>query len=180
MDKKVFIISSSLRKDSNSEILAREFAEGAREAGNTVEFISLIGKQVGYCIGCLACQRTQRCVIKDDAVEIAEKMKHADVLVFATPVYYYEMCGQMKTLLDRMNPLYSSAYAFRDVYLLATAAENAESAMDGAVRGMQGWIDCFAQARLAGAVRGIGLQGPGEARGKTELLKEVRRLGSNV
>ena len=60
------------------------------------------------------------------------------MIAFATPIYYYEMCGQMKTLLDRMNPLYTSEYAFRDIYLLTTAAENDESAMDGAVKGMQG------------------------------------------
>ena len=81
--------------------------------------------------------------MKDDAANIAEKVQHADVIAFATPIYYYEMCGQMKTLLDRMNPLYTSEYAFRDIYLLTTAAENDESAMDGAVKGMQGWIDWF-------------------------------------
>ena len=91
-------------------------------------------------------------------------MQHADVIVFATPIYYYEMCGQMKTLLDRMNPLYTSEYAFRDIYLLTTAAENDESAMDGAVKGMQGWIDCFEQARLAGVIRGVGISDAGTAK----------------
>jgi len=54
----------------------------------------------------------------------------------------------MKTMLDRTNPLFPSDYAFRDIYLLATAAEEQESAMDGTVRGMQGWVDCFEKARL--------------------------------
>ncbi len=63
-----------------------------------------------------------KCVQKDDAPEIMEKLRRADVLIFATPIYYYEMCGQMKALLDRMNPLYSSDYAFREVYMIATAA----------------------------------------------------------
>lgn len=178
--KKVLVLSTSLRKNSNSEILAMEFAAGAKEAGNDVEFLSLSGRKIGFCVGCLACQKTEKCVIRDDAPEITEKIKAADVLAFATPVYYYEMCGQMKTLLDRCNPLFPSDYAFRDVYLLATAADADESAMDGAVKGMQGWIDCFEKARLAGVVRGTGITDAGEAASHTDLLAQVRALGKGV
>lgn len=67
-------------------------------------------KNIRFCKGCLACQKTQHCVINDDAPAIVAKMHDADVIVFATPIYYYEMCGQLKTLLDRANPLYSSDY----------------------------------------------------------------------
>ena len=77
-------------------------------------------------------------------------MKDAEVIAFATPIYFYEMCGQMKTLLDRSNPLFPSDYAFRDIYLLATAADSAESSMDGAVKGLEGWIACFEKAALRG------------------------------
>lgn len=118
--------------------------------------------------------------MKDDAANITEKVQHADVIAFATPIYYYEMCGQMKTLLDRMNPLYTSEYAFRDIYLLTTAAENDESAMDGAVKGMQGWIDCFEQARLAGVIRGVGISDAGTAKEHTALLQEVYTMGASI
>ena len=104
MDKKVLIISSSPRKGGNSETLAEAFAKGAREAGNQVETVSLREKQVGFCKGCLACLKLGHCVIQDDAVEIAAKMHDANVLVFATPVYYYCVSGQLKTMLDRANP----------------------------------------------------------------------------
>lgn len=90
--KKVLIVSTSLRKNSNSQSLAKEFERGTEDAGNKAEFISLTDKNIGFCRGCLSCQKTQKCIIKDDAVEIAEKVKSADVLVFATPIYYYEMC----------------------------------------------------------------------------------------
>ncbi len=80
--KKVLVLSSSLRKGSNSEILAQEFAKGAAEAGNKVEFESLRGKKIGFCMGCLACQKKGKCVIKDDANAITEKMKKAEVIVF--------------------------------------------------------------------------------------------------
>ena len=100
MSKKVVVISASLRTNSNSAALAEQFAKGAKDAGNEVEVISLKGKNIGFCIGCLACQSTGSCVIKDDANEITEKVLNADVVAWATPIYYYEMAGQMKTLID--------------------------------------------------------------------------------
>ena len=95
MNKKVLIISSSPRKGGNSETLAAAFAKGTREAGNRVETVYLREKQVGFCKGCLACLKLGHCVIQDDAVEIAAKMHDANVLVFATPVYYYCVSGQL-------------------------------------------------------------------------------------
>ena len=126
---KVLVITTSLRARSNSDILAERLIAGAKDAGHQVEEISLKGKTIGFCKGCLACQKTQKCVIKDDAVMIAEKVMNADTLVFVTPIYYYEMSGQMKTLLDRMNPLYSSDYKFRNVYMLSVGAQE-EGAFD--------------------------------------------------
>lgn len=178
--KKVLIISTSLRRNSNSDYIAREFERGAKDACNEVEYVSLIGKKIDFCIGCLSCQLTQECVIKDDANEIAEKVKNADVVVYATPVYYYEMSGQMKTLIDRMNCLFPSDYKFRDVYLLAASAEDEESAMDGAVKGVQGWVDCFEKATLAGVIRGTGLTETGEAKKDEEILKKAYEMGKSV
>jgi NAD(P)H-dependent FMN reductase len=155
MSKKVLIISTSPRKGSNSDALADEFAKGARDAGHEVEKVSLIGKEIQFCRGCLACQKTKRCVIHDDADKIVqEKMLHADVLVFATPIYYYEMSGQMKTLLDRANPLFPSDYAFRDVYLIATAAEDGDDIWARAASGLEGWIACFPKSHLSGVIFG--------------------------
>ena len=143
MSKRVLVISTSLRGDSNSDLLAQQFAQGARQAGHEVEVISLAGKDIRFCKGCLACQTTGRCVIHDDADAIVqEKMLHADVLVFATPIYYYEMSGQMKTLLDRANPLYSADYAFREVWLLACAAEEGDEVWKRAAEGQIGRASC--------------------------------------
>ena len=148
MKKNILILSTSPRKNGNSEMLAREFARGAEEAGHNVELLSLHDKTIGFCKGCLACQKTQQCVIHDDADAIVRKMKDAEVIAFATPIYFYEMCGQMKTLLDRLNPLYSTDYSFRDIYMIATAAENDESTFEKAYNGLQGWADCFEKASL--------------------------------
>ena len=138
MSKKVLIIGTSPRKNGNSNRLAQEFEKGAREAGNDVDVVYLYDKNINFCKGCLACQKLNHCVIDDDANSITEKIHNAEVIVWATPVYYYEMCGQMKTLLDRLNPLYSTDYSFRDIYMIATAAENDESAFEKAYNGLQG------------------------------------------
>lgn len=177
---KVLVITTSLRAKSNSDILAERLIAGAKDAGHEVEHISLKGKEIRFCIGCLACQRTQKCVLKDDAVEIAEKVKTADTLVFATPIYYYEMSGQMKTLLDRLNPLYPSDYRFRKVYMLATATEDEEYVPKKAVSGLQGWVDCFDKAELAGSLFCGGISAAGEANGKKEEQDEAYRFGKSL
>ena len=174
---KVLVISTSLRARSNSDILTERLIAGARDAGHAVEYIGLKGKEIKYCIGCLSCMKTQRCVQRDDAAEIAEKMKQADVLVFATPIYYYEMSGQMKTLLDRMNPLYGTDYRFRRVYLLSTAADSAPGTDDRAVNGLQGWIDCFEKAEFGGALFCGGLNEPGEAANSGDALERAYAFG---
>lgn len=161
MAKNILIISTSPRRGGNSDTLADAFYKGASEAGHSVEKICLYDKTIGFCRGCLSCQNTQKCIIDDDASVIVKKMLTADVIVFATPVYYYEMSGQMKTLLDRSNPLYPSDYAFREIYLLASAAEDAPETADGAERGLKGWISCFERASFvkrifAGGVNDVG------------------------
>lgn len=175
----VLVISTSLRPTSNSDALAREFARGAVVAGHSVEVVSLRGKKIEFCRGCLACQKTQKCVIKDDAPDIVAKMHNADVIAFATPIYYYEMCGQMKTLLDRANPLYPSDYKFRNIYLLTTAAEDEPQVPQRAVSGLTGWIDCFERARLAGTVFAGGVNDMGEIEGH-KALSEAYELGKTV
>lgn len=179
MSKKVLIISTSLRKGSNSEALAKEFEKGAKKAGHNVEMVYLQDKTINFCTGCLTCQETKRCVIRDDAAAIIQKMLTAEVIAFATPIYFYEMSGQMKTMLDRSNPLFPADYAFRDIYLLATAAEEEESAMDRAVKGLTGWIDCFAKTNLKAVVRGNGVTDAGDIQGNP-ALREAYKLGKTL
>ena len=177
---KVIVITTSLRAKSNSDILAGRLIAGAKDAGHDVELIGLKCKTVKFCIGCLACQKTQKCVLKDDAVEIAEKVRNADTLVFVTPIYYYEMSGQMKTLLDRMNPLYPSDYKFRRVYLLSVAAEDEETTPEKAVNGLQGWVDCFEKAEFAGSLFCGGINDAGEAGSHLSELEEAYEFGKKL
>ena len=169
MGKKVVVISTSLRKNSNSDALARAFCRGAEDAGNVVEYISLRGKKIAFCTGCMCCAKTGECAIKDDAVAIEKQVAAADVVVWATPIYYYEMCGQMKTLIDRLNPMYPKTLHFRDVYVLTTAQENGPATAKTAEAGVQAWVDNFKQARFAGSLFCGGVDGEGEIAGNPKL-----------
>ena len=145
----------------------------------SVRHDALRGKNIAFCRGCLACQTLGRCVIDDDAVAITEKMQHADVIVFATPIYYYEMSGQLKTLLDRANALFPSDYAFRDIYLLASATEDEPDTDERAIHGLEGWIACYEKCRLAGTVFAGGVTEPG-AIADHPALETARAMGAAI
>ncbi len=177
--KRVIVISTSLRLDSNSDMLADRFVEGAKVAGNEVEKISLVGKNIQFCKGCMACQKLGKCIINDDVNDIMAKVLEADVVVWATPIYYYEMSGQMKTLIDRMNAMYPLEYKFRDVYLLTTAAEDEEGTPKRAEAGLTGWIDCYPKSRLAGMLFCGGVNNPREIDGNAKL-QEAFEMGKRI
>ena len=176
--KKVIVISTSLRRGSNSDMLADQFVEGAKAAGNEVEKISLAGKNIQFCKGCLGCQKLGRCVIDDDVNDIMAKVLKADVVCWATPIYYYEMSGQMKTLIDRMNAMYTKDYRFRDIYLLTTAFENEAHVPQRAESGLQGWIACFGKSTLKGHLFCGGVGSPNEIDGNAKL-QEAFELGKH-
>ena len=190
MAKKICVIKTSLRLNSNSDQLADAFIQGAKESGNSVEEISLKDKNIAFCKGCLACLKLGECVIKDDANSITEHIKQADVIVWATPIYYYEMSGQMKVMIDRANSLYTSNYQFRDVYLLSTAAENEEGVdkrdyvveqdarnsavplLDKrAINGLKGWVNCYPKAHFVGSVFAGGVDIPNSIKDHPALKK---------
>ena len=157
--KNVVVISSSLRNGSNSEILAKEFVKGA-SLKNNVEYLSLKDINLNYCIGCLSCQKQGKCIINDDVSLYLDKISNADVLVFATPIYYYGMSGQLKTFLDRLNPLYIKKNKFKEVYLLTTCADDSLSAIDKTVVALSGWVECFEEVEIKGTLIATSTTGP--------------------
>lgn len=160
--KRVLVISTSFREFSNSDGMAQEFIQGARENNNTVEYISLAGQELKFCTGCFSCRNSGKCIYDDDAERIVKRMATADVIVFATPIYYFEMSGQMKTLLDRTLPLYNGEYKFREIYLLASAIEEGDKVFKNTKNGLMGWIECFPDASLTGEVYAGGVTEEGE------------------
>ncbi len=177
--KNIVIVNSTYRRGGNSEILAEQFKKGAEQSGNTVSTINLREMEPKFCIGCLSCQKTGKCVLKDGINELLPIVRNADVLVFATPVYYYSVSGQLKTFLDRLNPLYGRDIKFRQVYLLTTAADTEKCAMDGAIKSVQGWIDCFDGVELFGVVYGVGAEGIGAVR-NTDAFTEAYEMGKSI
>ncbi len=180
MGKNVLIISTSLRNNSNSEILAREAERGAVSAGHNVQFVSLKDKNIKFCTGCLACQILGHCTINDDANEITSKMKEADVIVWCTPVYYYEMTGQMKTLIDRANSLFASKYKFKDVYLISTSADTSEDSAQIVIDGIKGWISCFNGVNFSGSLNAGGVTNPLDIQKYPQYLEKAFELGSKI
>ena len=177
--KKVIVISTSLRHGSNSDMLAEKFIEGAKAAGNEVEKVSLTDKNIQFCKGCMACQKLGRCVIKDDVNDIMAKVLNADVICWATPIYYYEMSGQMKTLIDRMNAMYEQEYQFRDVYLLTTAAEDEAETPKRAETSQAALGIAVDPARQAGTLFCGGVNAAREIEGNPKL-QEAYELGKCV
>ena len=177
--KKVLIISTSIRAGSNSEILANKFYEGAKDAGHDVELITLRNKNVSFCRGCMACQKLGKCVINDDANAITDIICESDIIVWVTPIYYYEMSGQMKTMIDRANSLYSRDYKFREVYLLTVAADDDPKTPERAISGVQGWIDCFDKVALKGTLFIGGVSDPNEIK-NDKRLQEAYDLGRKI
>lgn len=177
--KKVLVISSSLRKNGNSYRLARAFEKGVKDAGHEVEFVDFCGKTIDFCVGCYACIKAHRCFKRDDADGITRKMQEADVIAFATPVYGYNICGQLKTLLDRCNPVYFAGYNFRDVYLLVTAAEDNERAGTCAVENIMGFVENMKKSRLAGTVFAGGVDKVGDIEGHP-ALEDAYNMGKGI
>lgn len=179
MGKNVIVINSTERVNGNSEVLVKRFIKGAEE-NNNVEIINLRELNYGFCKGCLACQNTGICIIDDDIQNVISKVKNADVLAFATPVYYYAMSGQLKTFLDRMNPLYIADYKFKDIYLFTSCADESSSAMNVIIDEVKGWAECFDGVKLKESLCGISSTNIGDIKNQTEILEKAFEIGKNI
>lgn len=156
-EKRVLILSSSPRRHGNSDTLCDEFLRGAREAGHDAEKIFLRDRTIYYCTGCGTCTEPGRsCPQYDDAREIIEKMVEADVIVLASPVYFYAMSAQMKTLIDRCCSEYLRM-SNKEFYFIITAAEQDKGAMERVIEGFRGFLDCLEEARERDTIYGLGV-----------------------
>ena len=179
MGKKVLILSSTPRKGGNSQILCQEFQKGAEAAGNQVELVVMRDKKINYCTGCGACNTTHKCAQDDDMAAILDKMVEADVIVMATPVYFYTMDAQMKTLIDRTAPRYKEIEN-KDFYYIVTAADNNIDNMERTIEGFRGFAeDCLPGSQDKGIVYGVGAWEKGEIC-DTPALKQAYEMGKTV
>ena len=176
--KKVLVLSSSPRKGGNSDLLCDAFAKGAKEAGHKVTKIRVADKKIGYCMGCYSCQKTGKCAIQDDAKEVLDAMKDADVIVFASPVYFYSVCAQLKALIDR-SVVYYPTITNKDYYFLMTMAEDDASMAEGTAKAMQGFLDCYEGSTLKGTLVASGVYEKGAIK-ETAFLDQAYKMGYEV
>ena len=178
MAKKVLIISSSPRRGGNSDTLCDQFMQGAADAGHAVRKIFLRDKHVNYCVGCGVCTTGKPCSQKDDAAEIIEAMLDADVIVMATPVYFYSVSAQLKTLIDRCCARYTEM-SDKEFYLIMTAAERDVESMQPTVAVLRGFLNCLDNPVERGIIYGLGVWQPGEVK-STPAMREAYEAGAAV
>jgi len=177
MSKTIVIISSTPRKNGNSDILSDEFMKGARDAGHYVEKIRLSEKNINYCTGCCTCiGKPGKCVQQDEMNDILAKLLKADILVFASPVYFRSFNGQMKTFIDRVCPIYPMIHN-KDVYLIASAA-GGSLPVNSTFDSFRVFTDCL-DVQEKGTVSVTGLWDAGKVQ-NTKAMGEAYRMGKNA
>lgn len=179
MNQNVLIISASPRKGGNSDLLCDQFMKGAIESGNQVEKVFVQDKKINFCLGCLVCQSNGgECIQSDDMEEILDKMIHADVLVIATPIYFYNMDAQLKVLIDRTCSRYTE-FSDKKAFLITTCTDTRKEAMDVTIAGFRAYISCFTNVEEAGIISGTGITDVGDIKGKQEM-KIAYEMGKSI
>lgn len=178
MSKKVLILSASPRKGGNSDVLCDEFARGAEVAGHRVEKIRVAEKNIGYCRACYACKNSGKCVIGDDMAEILQKMIDSDVLVLASPVYFYSVDAQLKALIDRTVARWLEVKN-KEFYYIVTAADEDKASAETTLACFRGYADCVEGAEEKGVIYGMGVYEKGEINGHPAML-QAYETGKNL
>jgi multimeric flavodoxin WrbA len=178
MSKRVLILSSSPRKKGNSNALCDRFMEGAVEAKHKVEKVVLAEKKINYCTGCYACRGNGKCTQKDDMAQILDSMIAADVIVMATPVYFYTMCAQMKAVIDRCVARYTKI-ANKEFYFIVAAADGNKAAMKPTIEGFRAFTSCLPGAKEKGIVYGTGAWEIGDIL-TSSAMKQAYEMGKSL
>ena len=176
--KKILIISSSPRKNGNSQALCEQFASGAKDAGNQVNLIRLMEKQIGFCYACDGCMRNGgTCVQKDDMAEILKLFQEADVLVLATPIYFYGITAQMKTFIDRTYPIWQNL-GEKDVYYIISAGLG-KDIIERSLGDLDGFVEHLDKYNIKGRIYATEVMDAGLVK-ETSLMNDAYYMGKNV
>lgn len=176
--KKVLILSGSPRKGGNSDILCDEFARGALESGHNVEKIRVAEKNIGYCRACYACKGSGVCVIKDDMSELLQKMIDSDVIVLASPVYFYSIDAQLKAVIDRTVARWTKIRD-KEFYYIVTAADSEVESAETTLACFHGFAECVEGAKEMGVIYGMGAYEKGEIK-NTPAVASAYQMGKNI
>ncbi|MDO4318805.1 MAG: flavodoxin family protein [Lachnospiraceae bacterium] len=179
MSKKVLILSGSPRKGGNSDLLCDEFMRGAKESGNEAEKVRVAEKKIGYCRACYYCRQSGgECAIKDDMAEVLQKMIDADVIVLASPVYFYSVDAQLKTVLDRTVARWLEVRD-KEFYYIVTMADEETGSAETTLACFRGYADCVQGAKEMGVIYGAGVYEKGRVAG-TPAMRQAYEMGKSV
>jgi len=179
MTKKVLVLSGSARKGGNSDLLCDQFVKGAKEAGHQVEKISIGNKKIAPCKGCYYCENHNGlCATNDDMAVILDKIQAADVLVLASPVYFYSINAQMKAVIDRCVARWQQIEN-KEFYYILTSAEDSKTVMNGSLECFRGFADCLEGSQEKGVLLGKGVYEKGEVKDKP-IFKKAYEMGRKV
>lgn len=178
MGKRVLILSSSPRKDGNSDTLCHSFASGAKNKGHEVSEIFINNKNINFCKACAYCERHKgECSQHDDMAEIISEILKSDVVVFSSPVYFYSISGQLKTLIDRLVTIYRQI-TNKEIYYIFAAGDKTPNFKIVELC-MRGLVSCFAGSKVMGMIQAGGVRKKGEV-SYTEHLQEAYKMGAEV
>ena len=174
----ILILSGSPRKGGNTESLAEAFAKGA-VAHHHVEIVSVRNYKVNPCLGCNICFKTNgACAQKDDITLIYEKMSQADMLVIASPVYFYSISAQLKAIIDRFHNPIRNSFNIQKMALLLVGAASLPELFDAILTEYNLCLKFF-NIEDAGKVLARGAKDKGDIK-NTDTLNEAYKLGLSI
>lgn len=176
--KNILIISSSPRKNGNSQMLCEQFKKGAEEKGHTATLVRLMEKKIGFCCACDGCMRNGgTCVLNDDMAEILKLFQEADVLVLATPVYFYGISAQMKTFIDRTYPIWQHL-GKKEVYYIISAGLG-EDIIERSLGDLDGFVEHLEEYRIAGRIYATDVMEAGLVK-NLDVFEKAYQMGALV
>jgi multimeric flavodoxin WrbA len=184
-DNRVLILAASPRRNGNSTILALKAAEGVKAEGGEADVVSLGSLNIAPCNACDACRTKpeEGCVIKDDMQPLYKKIEDAQGVIFATPVYWFNVSAQMKLFIDRTYAIHGKGYyalTGKDVGVILTY-EDVDVFVSGGINALRSFQDIFAyvKANLVGSVYGSAGKA-GDVRANGELMQKAYDLGKKI
>lgn len=177
---KIVILVGSTRRNGNTDLLSQAFAKGAMENGNEVETISVADHKVAPCKGCNVCfeKDGHECIQRDDMAEIYYKLQSADILVIASPVYFYGISAALKAIIDRLHTPMRDDFRIKKLALLLVGAATLPELFD-AIKIQYKLVLNFFNLEDAGMVLVRGVKEKGDIK-NTTALDEAYRLGLSI
>lgn len=176
---KIILLEGSPNRHGSSNMLAEHFKRGAEETGHSVEIIDTAHVDIHPCTGCIHCGYEGPCVQKDDVENIRKKILDADMLVFVTPLYYYGMSAQLKTMIDRFCAFNSSIQRKHMKSALLTAAWNSDDWTFEALEAHYKTLVRYLNLKDAGMVLGYGCGTPAMTE-RSIFPQQAYRLGKGL